>query len=70
MVDQALINLIIAAREAFDTGSLPADEERALDRALEPYSAVVPYADEQTVMSGAVRRARYELGVLLPQRSS
>jgi len=46
MVDQALINLVIAAREAFDTVCLPDDEERALDRALEPYSAVVPYADE------------------------
>jgi len=48
MTDQALTNLVIAAREAFDTGCLPGDEERALDRALEPYSATVPYADEPT----------------------
>ena len=46
MVDQALINLVIAAREAFDTGLLPPEEQDALDRALEPYSAVVPYENE------------------------
>lgn len=45
-MEQELIDLVIAAREAFDTGCLPADEQRALDTALEPFSALVPYANE------------------------
>jgi len=63
MTDQALTNLVIAAREAFDTGCLPGDEERALDRALEPYSATVPYADEPTppvVEEGRREAASYD----------
>ncbi len=43
---QEVIDLVIAAREAFDTGSLPDDEERALDVALERFAALVPYADD------------------------
>lgn len=44
-----LVALVIAGREAFDTGCLPDDEERALDTALERFAALVPYADEPTL---------------------
>lgn len=43
---QDVINLVIAAREAFDAGTLPGDEEFNLDQALEPFSDRVPYEDE------------------------
>ena len=38
--------LVIAGRKAFDTFSLPDEEQRNLDLALERFSAVVPYDDE------------------------
>ncbi|HJO65266.1 MAG TPA: hypothetical protein QF469_07990 [Sphingomonas sanguinis] len=43
---QSVVSLIIAAREAFDTGMLPNDEQTALDKALELFSATVPYENE------------------------
>ncbi|WP_394662904.1 hypothetical protein [uncultured Sphingomonas sp.] len=43
---QSVVSLIIAAREAFDTGMLPQDEQTALDKALERFSAAVPYENE------------------------
>jgi len=43
---QDIIDLVIAAREAFDTGMLPVDENRTLDKALEAFSSRVPYANE------------------------
>lgn len=43
---QSVITLVIAAREAFDTGMLPEDEQAALDKALEPFASSVPYANE------------------------
>jgi hypothetical protein len=43
---QDVIDLVIAAREAFDTGFLSAGEQGALDAALERFSALVPYADD------------------------
>lgn len=43
---QDVIDLVIAAREAFDTGCLPDDKERALDTALERFAALVPYAED------------------------
>jgi hypothetical protein len=41
-----VINLVIAAREAFDTGVIPDEEEHNLDKALEPFSERVPYENE------------------------
>lgn len=43
---QDVINLVIAAREAFDTGTLPDEENRALDTALEAFSSRVPYENQ------------------------
>lgn len=43
---QDVINLVIAAREAFDTGVIPDDEEHNLDKALEPFSERVLYENE------------------------
>lgn len=43
---QSFVTLVIAAREAFDTGLLPQDEQGALDKALEPFASSVPYANE------------------------
>lgn len=43
---QDVINLVIAAREAFDAGTLPDEESRALDKALDPFSARVGYENE------------------------
>jgi hypothetical protein len=43
---QDVINLVIAAREAFDTGVIPEDEEYNLDKALEPFSERVRYENE------------------------
>lgn len=43
---QDVINLVIAAREAFDTGHLPNEESDALDKALEPFSERVRYENE------------------------
>lgn len=45
-LSQDLINLVIAAREAFDTCHLPDEESRALDSALEAFSSRVPYENE------------------------
>lgn len=46
---QDVIDLVIAAREAFDIGALPDDENRALDKALNPFSSRVPYENEPDV---------------------
>lgn len=46
---QDVINLVIAAREAFDTGLLPDVENRALDEALNAFSSRVPYENEPDV---------------------
>lgn len=43
---QDVINLVIAAREAFDAGIFQGDEEFNLDNALEPFAECVPYANE------------------------
>lgn len=43
---QDVINLVIAAREAFDSWTLPECESRALDKALEPFAERVPYENE------------------------
>jgi hypothetical protein len=43
---QDVINLVGAAREAFDTFSLEEPESSALDKALEPFSSRVPYENE------------------------
>ena len=43
---QDVINLVIAAREAFDTGVIPDEEENNLDKALEPFGERVPYENE------------------------
>lgn len=43
---QSFVTLVIAAREAFDTGMLPQDEQGALDKALEPFASSVSYANE------------------------
>lgn len=43
---QDVINLVIAAREAFDTWSLPDCESKALDKALEAFSSRVPYENQ------------------------
>jgi hypothetical protein len=43
---QDVINLVIAAREAFDTGWLEDPESSALDKALEVFSSRVPYENE------------------------
>lgn len=45
-LSQDVITLVIAAREAFDTGMLPSDENDALDKALEAFSSRVPYENE------------------------
>lgn len=46
LVAQDVINLVIAAREAFDTATLPDDENQALDKALEAFASRVPYENE------------------------
>ncbi|OJY66400.1 hypothetical protein [Rhizobium sp. 60-20] len=46
VLPQDIINLVITAREAFDTGMLPDDESHALDKALEAFSSRVPYENE------------------------
>jgi hypothetical protein len=43
---QNVASLVIAAREAFDTGMLPDEEQAALDKALESFASAVPYANE------------------------
>lgn len=43
---QEMINLVIAAREAFETGILDRDIEENLDKALEAFSVLVPYENE------------------------
>lgn len=43
---QDVINLVIAAREAFDSWTLPECESKALDKALEPFAERVPYENE------------------------
>ena len=43
---QDMIDLVIAGREAFDTGHLPSAEQHALDKALEPFSSRVRYENE------------------------
>lgn len=43
---QDVINLVIAAREAFDMGTLPDEESRALDKALEAFSSRIPYENQ------------------------
>ncbi len=43
---QNVVSLVVAAREAFDTGALPDDERDALDKALEPFASAVPYENE------------------------
>lgn len=43
---QDVINLVIAAREAFDCAFLPDEESRTLDKALEPFASKVRYANE------------------------
>lgn len=43
---QDVINLVIAAREAFDSWTLPECESKALDKALEAFSERVPYENE------------------------
>ena len=43
---QDVVTLVIAAREAFDTGMLPDEERDELDRALEPFSERVPYENQ------------------------
>ncbi len=43
---QDVINLVIAAREAFDTGTLPDEESCALDKALEAFSSRVHYENQ------------------------
>ncbi|SMF65468.1 hypothetical protein SAMN02982989_3363 [Xaviernesmea oryzae] len=45
MTDE-IVNLVIAAREAFDCGFLPEEESRTLDKALEPFASKVRYANE------------------------
>lgn len=47
--------LIIAGRKAFDTFSLPEEEQKALDEALEKFADVVPYENEPK-KSTAVRK--------------
>lgn len=46
VMPQDVINLVIAAREAFDTGTLPDEESRALDKALEAFSSRIPYENQ------------------------
>ena len=41
-----MVNLVIAAREAFDCAFLPEEESRTLDKALEPFASRVRYANE------------------------
>jgi hypothetical protein len=55
---QDVINLVIAAREAFDTGGLPVAEERALDKALEPFSSRVPYENEPDAVAPEQEEAK------------
>ncbi|NTJ46553.1 hypothetical protein G6K93_05935 [Agrobacterium rhizogenes] len=43
---QDVINLVIAAREAFDIFSLQEQESTALDKALDAFSSRVPYENE------------------------
>jgi len=43
---QDVINLVIAAREAWDTWQLPEEEFKRLDTALEAFAIRVPYEDE------------------------
>nr|WP_029924462.1 hypothetical protein [Ochrobactrum sp. UNC390CL2Tsu3S39] len=50
---QDVINLVIAAREAFDTGVIPEDEEYNLDKALEPFGERVPYENEPDPLPSA-----------------
>lgn len=50
---QDVINLVIAAREAFDTGVIPEDEEYNLDKALEPFGERVPYENEPDALPSA-----------------
>lgn len=38
--------LVVASRKAFDTFSLPNEEQKNLDEALERFSELVPYDDE------------------------
>jgi len=45
-LSQSVVSLVIAAREAFDTGTLPDDEQTALDQALECFASAVPYENE------------------------
>lgn len=45
-LSQEVITLVIAAREAFDTGAIPIAEERFLDKALEAFASRVPYENE------------------------
>jgi len=43
---QDVINLVIAAREAWDTWQLPEEEFKRLDTALEAFASRVPYENE------------------------
>lgn len=44
--DREIYKLVVAARRAFDTFTLPEDEQKALDEALELFSNSVRYEDE------------------------
>lgn len=49
---QDVVALVIAAREAFDTGMLPDDENLVLDKALNAFSSRVPYENEPDASEG------------------
>lgn len=47
--DQAVITLVIAAREAWERDGASGDD---LDKALEPFASLVPYENEPTTERG------------------
>ncbi len=55
---QDVINLVIAAREAFDTGWLEDQESNALDKALEPFSSRVPYENDPDAVAPEQEEAK------------
>ncbi|MFD1034117.1 hypothetical protein ACFQ15_05580 [Sphingomonas hankookensis] len=48
-VEPTTLALVIAAREFWDAHNDLSPESKALDTALEPFAATVPYANDPTV---------------------
>lgn len=55
-----IVNLVTAAREFWDCHNDLSEESAALDKALEPFSSQVPYADDPVTPTPATREGSAE----------